>query len=62
MKTIELNYPPNVAVEYVRNWVAVLDKDKKATIEQKAIVADLLTLTMLAEKALTPQEKKTNEN
>ena len=61
MKTIELNYPPSVAVEYVRNWVAVLDKNKEATIEQKAIVADLLTLTMLAEKALTPQEK-TNEN
>ena len=62
MKTIELNYPPGVAVEYLRNWVAVLDKTKEATIEQKAIVADLLTLTMLAEKALTPQEKKTNEN
>lgn len=62
MKTIELNYPPGVAVEYLRNWVAVLDKNKEATIEQKAIVADLLTLTMLAEKALTPQEKKTNEN
>lgn len=61
MKTIELNYPPGVAVEYLRNWVAVLDKNKEATIEQKAIVADLLTLTMLAEKALTPQEK-TNEN
>lgn len=61
MKTIELNYPPSVAVEYLRNWVAVLDKNKEATIEQKAIVADLLTLTMLAEKALTPQEK-TNEN
>ena len=62
MKTIELNYPPSVAVEYLRNWVAVLDKNKEATIEQKAIVADLLTLTMLAEKALTPKEKKTNEN
>lgn len=62
MKTIELNYPPGVAVEYLRNWVAVLDKNKEATIEQKAIVADLLTLTMLAEKALTPQEKKINEN
>lgn len=62
METIELNYPPSVAVEYLRNWVAVLDKNKEATIEQKAIVADLLTLTMLAEKALTPQEKKTNEN
>ena len=62
METIELNYPPSVAVEYVRNWVAVLDKNKEATIEQKAIGADLLTLTMLAEKALTPQEKKTNEN
>ena len=62
METIELNYPPSVAVEYVRNWVAVLDKNKEATIEQKAIVADLLTLTMIAEKALTPQEKKTNEN
>lgn len=62
MKTIELNYPPSVAVEYVRNWIAVLDKSKEATIEQKAIVSDLLTLTMLAEKALTPQEKKTNEN
>ena len=62
METIELNYPPSVAVEYVRNWVAVLDKNKEATIEQKAIVADLLTLTMLAEKALTPKEKKTNEN
>lgn len=62
MKTIELNYPPGVAVEYLRNWVAVLDKNKEATVEQKAIVADLLTLTMLAEKALTPQEKKTNEN
>ena len=62
METIELNYPPSVAVEYVRNWVAVLDKNKEATIEQKAIVADLLTLTMLAEKALTQQEKKTNEN
>ena len=62
MKTIELNYPPSVAVEYLRNWVAVLDKNKEATVEQKAIVADLLTLTMLAEKALTPQEKKTNEN
>ena len=61
METIELNYPPSVAVEYVRNWVAVLDKNKEATIEQKAIVAALLTLTMLAEKALTPQEK-TNEN
>ena len=61
MKTIELNYPPGVAVEYLRNWVSVLDKNKEATIEQKAIVADLLTLTMLAEKALTPQEK-TNEN
>ena len=61
MKTIELNYPPGVAVEYLRNWVAVLDKNKEATIEQKAIVADLLTLTMLAEKALKPQEK-TNEN
>ena len=61
MKTIELNYTPGVAVEYLRNWVAVLDKNKEATIEQKAIVADLLTLTMLAEKALTPQEK-TNEN
>lgn len=61
MKTIELNYPPSVAVEYLRNWVAVLDKNKEATIEQKAIVADLLTLTMLAEKALTPQEK-INEN
>ena len=61
MKTIELNYPPAVAVEYLRNWVAVLYKNKEATIEQKAIVADLLTLTMLAEKALTPQEK-TNEN
>lgn len=61
MKTIELNYPPSVAVEYLRNWVAVLDKNKEATIEQKAIVADLLTLTMLAEKALTLQEK-TNEN
>ena len=61
MKTIELNYPPSVAVEYLRNWVAVLDKNKEATIEQKAIVADLLTLTMLAEKALTPKEK-TNEN
>ena len=61
MKTIELNYPPGVAVEYLRNWVAVLDKNKEATIEQKAIVADLLTLTMLAEKALTPHEK-TNEN
>lgn len=61
MKTIELNYPPSVAVEYLRNWVAVLDRNKEATIEQKAIVADLLTLTMLAEKALTPQEK-TNEN
>lgn len=61
MKTIELNYPPGVAVEYLRNWVAVLDKNKEATIEQKAIVADLLTLTMLAEKALTLQEK-TNEN
>ena len=61
MKTIELNYPPGVAVEYLRNWVAVLDKNKEATIEQKAIVADLLTLTMLAKKALTPQEK-TNEN
>ena len=61
MKTIELNYPPSVAVEYLRNWVAVLDKNKEATIEQKAIVADLLTLTMLAEKALTPQDK-TNEN
>lgn len=57
MKTIELNYPPSVAVEYLRNWVAVLDKNKEATIEQKAIVADLLTLTMLAEKALTLQEK-----
>ena len=62
METIELNYPPSVAVEYLRNWVAVLDKNKEATIEQKAIVADLLTLTMLAEKALTPQEKKINEN
>lgn len=62
MKIIELNYPPSVAVEYLRNWVAVLDKNKEATIEQKAIVADLLTLTMLAEKALTPKEKKTNEN
>lgn len=62
MKTIELNYPPGVAVEYLRNWVAVLDKNKEATIEQKAIVADLLTLTMLAEKALTPKEKKINEN
>lgn len=61
MKTIELNYPPSVAVECVRNWIAVLDKSKDATIEQKAIVADLLTLAMLAEKALTPQEKKTNE-
>ena len=61
MKTIELNYPPSVAVEYLRNWVAVLDKNKEATIEQKAIVADLLTLTMLAEKALTLQEK-TNGN
>ena len=61
MKTIELNYPPSVAVEYLRNWVAVLDKNKEATIEQKAIVADLLTLTMLAEKALTPKEK-TNES
>ena len=61
MKTIELNYPPSVAVEYLRNWVAVLEKNKEATIEQKAIVADLLTLTMLAEKALTLQEK-TNEN
>lgn len=61
MKTIELNYPPGVAVEYLRNWVAVLDKNKEATIEQKAIVADLLTLTMLAEKALTLQEK-TNGN
>ena len=61
MKTIELNYPPGVAVEYLRNWVAVLDKNKEATIEQKAIVADLLTLTMLAEKALTLQEK-THEN
>ena len=61
MKTIELNYPPGVAVEYLRNWVAVLDKNKAATIEQKAIVADLLTLTMLAEKALTLQEK-TNGN
>lgn len=61
MKTIELNYPPSVAVEYLRNLVAVLDKNKEATIEQKAIVSDLLTLTMLAEKALTPQEK-TNEN
>lgn len=61
MKTIELNYPPSVAVEYLRNWIAVLDKNKEATIEQKAIVADLLTLTMLAEKALTPKEK-TNEN
>ena len=40
MKTIELNYPPGVAVEYLRNWVAVLDKNKEATIEQKAIVAD----------------------
>lgn len=63
MKTIELNYPPSVAVEYVRNWIAVLDKSKEATIEQKAIVSDLLTLAMLAEKALTPtpQEKK-NDN
>lgn len=61
MKTIELNYPPNVAVEYLRNWIAVLDKSKEATIEQKAIVADLLTLTMLAAKSLTPQEKN-NEN
>ena len=61
MKTIELNYPPGVAVEYLRNWVAVLDKNKEATIEQKAIVADLLTLTMLAEKSLTLQEK-TNGN
>ena len=62
METIELNYPPSVAVEYLRNWVAVLDKNKEATIEQKAIVADLLTLTMLAEKALSPQEKQINEN
>ena len=62
MKTIELNYPPDVAVEYLRNWIAVLDKSKEATIEQKAIVADLLTLTMLAAKSLTPQEKKSNEN
>lgn len=62
MKTIELNYTPSVAVEYVRNWIAVLDKSKNATIEQKAIVADLLTLAMLAEKVLAPQEKKTNEN
>lgn len=61
MKTIELNYTPSVAVEYVRNWIAVLDKSKNATIEQKAIVADLLTLAMLAEKVLAPQEKKTNE-
>ena len=62
MKTIELNYPPDVAVEYLRNWIAVLDKSKEATIEQKAIVADLLTLKMLAAKSLTPQEKKSNEN
>ncbi len=61
MKTIELNYPPNVAVEYLRNWIAVLDKSKKVTIGQKEIMADLLTLTMLAANSLTPQEKKTNE-
>ena len=61
MKTIELNYPPNVAVEYLRNWIADLDKSKKVTIGQKEMMADLLTLTMLAANSLTPQEKKTNE-
>ena len=62
METIELNYPPSVAVEYVRNWVAVLDKNKEATIEQKANIANQQTFKMLAEKALTQQEKKINEN
>ena len=62
MKTIELNYPPNVAVEYLRNWIAVMDKSKKVTIGQKEMMADLLTLTMLAANSLTPQEKKTNES
>lgn len=61
MKTIELNYPPNVAVEYLRNWIAVMDKSKKVTIGQKEMMADLLTLTMLAANSLTPQEMKTNE-
>ena len=61
MKTIELNYPPNVAVEYLRNWIAVMDKSKKVTIGQKEMMVDLLTLTMLAANSLTPQEKKTNE-
>lgn len=62
MKTIELNYPPNVAVEYLRNWIAVMNKSKKVTIGQKEMMADLLTLTMLAANSLTPQEKKTNES
>lgn len=62
MKTIELNYPPNVAVEYLRNWIAVMDKSEKVTIGQKEMMADLLTLTMLAANSLTPQEKKTNES
>lgn len=61
MKTIELNYPPNVAVEYLRNWIAVMNKSEKVTIGQKEMMADLLTLTMLAANSLTPQEKKTNE-
>lgn len=61
MKIIELNYPPNVAVGYLRNWIAVLDKSKEATIRQKEIMADLLTLTKLAANSLTPQEKK-NDN
>lgn len=62
MKTIELNYPPNVAVEYLRNWIAVMNKSKKVTIGQKEMMADLLTLTMLAANSLKPQEKKTKES
>lgn len=62
MKTIELNYPPNVAVEYLRNWIAVMNKSKKVTIGQKEIMADLLTLIMLAANSLKPQEKKTKES
>ena len=53
MKTIELNYPPGVAVEYLRNWVAVLDKNKEATIEQKAKL-DGRSMTML----LIPKKEK----
>ena len=53
-KTVTFHYPPTEVREYVKNWIADLDKKKSTKPETKAVMEDIYQLIDIAIGVLKP--------